>query len=73
MQLGNKAVQGDLPSQREFISLARTSEDAISPSVSPLTLHEIDQKVIQNFLQRMAHISAEVKSADPETKGKKSK
>jgi hypothetical protein len=73
MQLGNKAAQGDLRSQREFISLVRTSEDAASPSVSPLTSHEMDQQVMQNFLQRMARISAEAKSANPETEGKKSK
>jgi hypothetical protein len=71
MQLGNKAAQGDLRSQREFISLVRTSEDATSPSVSPLTSHEIDQKVMQNFLKRIARNSAEAILTNSEIERKK--
>jgi hypothetical protein len=62
MQLGNKAAQGDLRAQREFISLIRLSEDATNPGVLPLTSDEVDQQVMQNLVRRMARISAEATS-----------
>jgi hypothetical protein len=72
MQLGNKAAQGDIRSQREFFSLVRTSEEATNSGVSPLTSHEMDQKVMQNMLRRMAQISTEATSTSPETERKES-
>jgi hypothetical protein len=68
MQLGNKAAQGDIRSQREFIALIRTSEDATDSGVSPLTSHEMDQKVMQNILRRMQGASAEATSTNPAAK-----
>ncbi|MDP9052011.1 MAG: DUF5681 domain-containing protein [Acidobacteriota bacterium] len=72
MQLGNKAAQGDIRSQREFISLVRTSEDATQLGVSPQTTHEMDQKVMQNLLRRMARSVDAGTSTNVETKGKES-
>jgi hypothetical protein len=46
-------------------------KDATNSGLSPLTSHEMDQQVMQNFLRRMARIAAEVKSVNPETEGKK--
>jgi hypothetical protein len=66
MQLGNKAAQGDLPAQREFLSLVRVSEEAASSGVVPLTSREIDQKVMQNILQRMRKSAAEGTSTSAE-------
>jgi hypothetical protein len=71
MQLVNKAAQGDLPAQREFISLVRISEDAADPGVLPLTSHEIDQQVMQNLVRRMARISVEATSTTTEAQVKK--
>jgi hypothetical protein len=73
MQLGNKAAQGDIRSQREFISLVRASEDATNSEISPLTSHEMDHKIMQNILRRMERIKSESKSTNTETKGKESK
>ena len=53
MQLGNKAAQGDIRSQREFISLVRVSEEAANSDGSKLTPHEMDQKVMQSILRRL--------------------
>jgi hypothetical protein len=72
MQLVNKAAQGDIRSQREFISLVRTSEEATNSGVSPHTSHEMDQQVMQNMLRRMAQISTDATSTSPETERKES-
>jgi hypothetical protein len=72
MQLGNKAAQGDLRSQRELFSLVRISEEATNSGVSPLTSHEMDQQVMQNILRRMERISADATSTSPETERKES-
>jgi hypothetical protein len=72
MQLGNKAAQGDLRSQRELFSLVRTSEEATNSGVSPLNPHEMDQKVMQNILRRMKGISADTASTSQETERKES-
>jgi hypothetical protein len=53
MQLANKAAQGDLPAQREYLSLVRLSELAASSGVVPQTSREIDQRVLQNILERL--------------------
>lgn len=68
MQLGNKAAQGDLRAQRDFISLVRMSEDATNSGVSPLTSHEMDQKVMQDILRRMQGPSIEVTSTNSVSK-----
>jgi hypothetical protein len=72
MQLGNKAAQGDIRSQREFIALVRTSEEASNSGVSPLNPHEIDQQVMQSILRRMKSISADTASTSQETERKES-
>jgi hypothetical protein len=72
MQLGNKAAQGDLRSQRELFSLVRVSEEATNSGVSPLNPHEIDQQVMQNILRRMKSISADTTSTNPESKTEES-
>jgi hypothetical protein len=72
IQLGNKAVQGDIRSQREYLSLVKMSEDANNPTMSPLTSQETDQQVMRNLIQRMARIGAESNSAGPETEETKS-
>lgn len=72
MQLGNKAAQGDLRAQREFISLVRISEEATNSEASPRTAREIDQQMKQNILRRMARIAAEAAATNPETDRKES-
>ena len=72
MQLGNKAAQGEIRSQREFISLVRVSEEAANSEGSPLTQHEIDQKVIQSITRRMQEASATTTSANSKSEGKES-
>jgi hypothetical protein len=72
MQLGNKAAQGDLRSQREFFSLVRVSEEAANLGVSTVIPHEIDQKVMQDILRRMERISADATSTNPKTKTEES-
>ena len=73
MQLANKAAQGDIRSQREFFSLVRNSEEACNSVVSPLTTHEMDQKVMQNLLRRMKEISTDSASTSPEGERTQSK
>jgi hypothetical protein len=72
MQLGNKAAQGDIRFQREFISLVRTSEDA-TQAATPHSTRERDQKVIDNILRRMARGNAQSPSTAPKTERKESK
>jgi hypothetical protein len=72
MQLGNKAAQGDIRSQREFIALVRTSEEASNSGVSLLTSHEIDQKVMQSILRRLTPVNAEATPTNPESERKES-
>jgi hypothetical protein len=67
MQLANKAAQGDIRSQREFFSLVRTSEEAVNSGVSPLTAHEMDQKVMQDILRRMKSINSDAASTSQES------
>ncbi len=72
MQMGNKAAQGDIRSQREFISLVRTSEEATNSEVSSLTTHEIDQSVMESLRRRMERISADATSNNQEFNTKES-
>jgi hypothetical protein len=72
MQLGNKAAQGDLRSQRELFSLVRVSEEATNSGVSPLNPHEMDQKVMQNILRRLTPVNAEATPTNPESERKES-
>jgi len=72
MQLGNKAAQGDIRSQRELLSQVRMAEEAANSGVSPLTSHEMDQKALEDIRRRMEMISAEVTHTKPEPEKEKS-
>jgi hypothetical protein len=72
LQLVNKAAQGDIRSQREFIALVRISEEATNAGGSPLTSHEKDQIVMRNLRYRMEMMSAEAASTKPESEKEKS-
>jgi len=53
MQLGNKAAQGDLRSQRELFSLVRTSEESTNADAAPIRFHEVDQQTMESIRRRM--------------------
>ena len=53
MQVGNKAAQGDLRAVREFIPLIERAEEAAGAESKPVSVHELDQKVLQTLLRRM--------------------
>lgn len=72
MQLGNKAAQGDLPSQRELFSLAQKSEETTDSGLSPLSLLERDQEIVHNILRRFERISTEAMSTSQESERKES-
>ena len=72
MQLANKAAQGDFRSQCEFISLARTSEEAVNSGVSTFIPDEMDQKVMEDIRRRIERISAGTTSTNPEPKTEES-
>jgi Family of unknown function (DUF5681) len=73
MQLGNKAAQGDIRAQRDFLAQVRMSEEAASSEALPLALHEMDHQVLQNILRRMRSVSAEAATANPESTREESK
>ena len=73
MQLANKAAQGDIRSQREFFSLVRNAEETSNSMVSPLSTHEMDQKVMESLLRRMKEINDVAASASSETERKRAK
>jgi hypothetical protein len=70
MQLSNKAAQGDLRAQRELLPLVHRSEMAINSEAAPLSLHEMDQRVLETFRRRMESIRSETVSASESTSGK---
>jgi hypothetical protein len=72
MQLGNKAAQGDLRSQRELLSQVRMAEEVSNSVVPPQTSHEIDQKIMENLRRRMEKITAEATSTKSEPEKEKS-
>jgi hypothetical protein len=72
MQLGNKAAQGDLRSQRELLSQVRMAEDAANSNAPPKTSREMDLKVFENLKQRLQKASAENASTKPESEKEKS-
>jgi hypothetical protein len=72
MQMANKAAQGDIRSQREFINLVRFSEDAANSGAAPLSPHEMDQNVIQSILRRMQETEGTTTPISPESQGKES-
>ena len=53
MQLANQSAQGDLPSQRQFLTLIKDSEETLSTEQSAGPAHESDQTVMQSILRRM--------------------
>ena len=53
MQVSNKSAQGDMRAFRELVNLVQRSEEDITAQRKPLNLHEVDQKTMQNLLQRM--------------------
>ena len=59
MQVGNKAAQGDLRAAREFIPLVARAEEAAATQSSPLTVHELDQRVMESLRRRMADLKIE--------------
>ncbi len=63
MQVGNKAAQGDLRAAREFIPMVGRAEEAVCAESTPVTVHELDQKVMQSLLRRMR--TAETSTAVP--------
>lgn len=56
MQLGNKAVQGELRATREFLPLVQQSEEAVSAESAPLVIHESDQRVMRSLRLRMENM-----------------
>ena len=60
MQLINKAAQGELRATRELLPLVQQAEEAISSASAPLTVHELDQRVMQSLRRRMQNIKVEV-------------
>lgn len=58
MQLQNKAVQGDLPSQRLLFALVRLAEERTEEDgVVASTMPEADHKVMQSIVRRMERAS----------------
>jgi hypothetical protein len=72
MQLVNKAAQGHLPSQREFLALLERSEGTASSYGAPSSMHENDQRVMQNLLSRIKRAGAETASTTSPAEGKES-
>ena len=71
MQLGNKAAQGELRATREFLPLVQQAEEAVSSESAPLTVHELDQRVMQSLRRRMQNMKVEsVTSSGDEGEGK---
>lgn len=64
-QLVNKAASGDLRALQQLASLARTGEERVSETVSPITeLSHTDQKVMQGILRRFGAKIEEVDDAE---------
>ena len=59
MQLINKAAQGELRATRELLPLVQQAEEAISSASAPLTVHELDQRVMQSLRRRMQNMKVE--------------
>jgi hypothetical protein len=73
IQLNNKAAQGDLRAQRELFFLVQRSEDAVNSEVAPLSLHEMDQRVIETLRRRMEGVKAEPVSTSESASGEEQK
>jgi hypothetical protein len=70
MQVGNKAAQGDLRAAREFIPMVERAEETVGANSTPVTVHELDHKVMQSLLRRMrtTETSPAVPTGDKDTK-----
>jgi len=67
MQIGNQAAQGELRAARELFSLVQRSEDAVNSEMTPLSPHEMDQRVMETIRRRMESVKAETLSANETT------
>ncbi len=56
MQLGNRAAQGDLRSQREFFTRVQWSKEAASSAGNPTVPPEADKDMMQSLVRRMQEI-----------------
>jgi seryl-tRNA(Sec) selenium transferase len=63
MQIGNQAAKGDLRAAREYFSLVQRSEEAVNSGAAPLSLHELDQPVMESIRRRMERATAEAAPA----------
>jgi len=59
MQIGNKAAQGHLLSQREFFNLVQRAEEASIAEGTPFKLEEADEAVKKSLLKQMQKIARE--------------
>ena len=73
MQIGNQAAQGDLRAARELFALVQRSEDSVSSETVPLTLHEMDQRVMETIRRRMESVTAETVTTDQTALGEEQK
>src|SRR5271165_7179085 len=53
MQLANQSAKGDLASQRQFLTLVKSSEESLSHNGAPGSPQESDQIVTQSILRRI--------------------
>jgi hypothetical protein len=74
MQMGNKAAQGHLPSQREFFNLVQRSEETSSAEGKQFNLEEADEPVKKSLLKQMQEIAREsISTSEPKKEEKDDK
>jgi hypothetical protein len=70
--LGNKSVQGDLRSQREYLALVERSEEGAGRSeVKAIGSREADQATMNSIIRRMKQISQEESAPGTTLEGEK--
>ena len=63
-QLGNKSAQGEIRAANVFIPMVERAEEAINAESAPLTVHELDQRVMESLRRRMQKMKTEAGTSD---------
>ena len=64
IQMVNQSAQGEPRARREHLPMVERAEEAINAESAPLTVHELDQRVMESLRRRMQEMKTEAVSSN---------